>query len=215
MDKFYVYIFINDNWGVPFYVGKGSNGRYKEINHRSKHIQAICSHFNWHSKIVEYFNSEDKAYQYEQCLKLQYKELGFPIIDGEVNATHKEAQRIGIEKAKQADVYKGRKPIDIPNFESYYQKVCNKSITKTALAKELNITRPTLDKLISRYESTLTLQNDLTHEYSNNLKEWLQIECFDTDQAKQEFKNIRLTDEEAQACAENINIYIKRRTNYD
>lgn len=155
MDKFYVYQFINDDWNVPFYVGKGSNGRYNQINHRSKHIQAICSHFNWHSEIIEYFNFEDEAYQYERHLKLQYKECGFPIIDGEVNETHKEAQRIGIEKAKQENKYKGRKPINIPDFESYYQMLCNKNITKSALAKKLNITRPTLDKLISMYESTI------------------------------------------------------------
>ena len=208
MSEFYVYQFINDDWSVPFYVGKGMGYRYKQTNRRSNHIQAICSNFHWHSEIIEYFDSEDGAYQYEQQLKRQYKERGFPIIDGEANATHKDAQRIGIEKAKQMNKYKGRKPVDIPDFELYYRMLCNKNITKTALAKELNITRPTLDNLISRYESTLTPQNDLSQEYSDNLKEWLRAGCFNTNKVKQEFKNVDLTDKEAQSCAEQINIYI-------
>ena len=153
MDKFYVYCFINDDWGVPFYIGKGSNGRYKQMDKRSQHIKAICSNFNWHREIIKYFDSEDDAYQYEQELKLQYKNFGFPIIDGEANATHKEAQRIGIEKAKSVGVYKGRKPVDIPNFVEHYKRWKTRQITKSALAEELKITRPTLDKLIKDFET--------------------------------------------------------------
>jgi hypothetical protein len=153
MDKFYVYQFINDDWGVPFYVGKGFKGRYMQMHGRSKHIKAICSHFNWHSEIVKYFDSEDSAYQYEQELKLQHKNLGYPIIDGEANATHKEAQRIGIERAKLAGVFKGRKPVSIPNFAEHYQRWKTRQITKSALAEELKITRPTLDKLIKDFET--------------------------------------------------------------
>lgn len=160
MNEFYVYQFINDDWCVPFYVGKGFGYRYEATNHRSNHIQAICSNFHWHSEIIEYFNSEDDAYQYEQRLKTEYKERGFPIIDGEVNITHKEAQHIGIEKAKKMNKYKGRKPVNIPNFELYYRMLCNKDITKTALAKELNITRVTLDKLIDKYESVYLKENN-------------------------------------------------------
>lgn len=163
MDKFYVYQFINDDWGVPFYVGKGFKGRYKETHKRSQHITAICSNFNWHSEIVQYFDSEDDAYQHEQEFKLRYKNLGYPIIDGEANATHKEAQRIGIEKAKLDGVFKGRKPVDIPNFSEYYQRLKAKQITKTSLAAELKITRPTLDRLIKDFEKDI-IKGEQHHE---------------------------------------------------
>lgn len=54
---FYVYKFVNDDWGVPFYVGKGSNKRYKSLSGRGKHIKSICSKFNWHPEIVKCFDS--------------------------------------------------------------------------------------------------------------------------------------------------------------
>ena len=60
-----------------------------------------------------------------------------------------ERQKEGIAIAKRNNVYKGRKPVVIPNFEMHYSRYKNREITKTQLAKELNISRPTLDKLIS------------------------------------------------------------------
>lgn len=60
-----------------------------------------------------------------------------------------ERQREGIAIAKEEGKYKGRKAIDIPNFEEQYQRYLRRELTKTELAKELQISRPTLDKLIS------------------------------------------------------------------
>lgn len=62
-----------------------------------------------------------------------------------------ERQREGIAIAKREGKYKGRKAISIPDFENYYQKYKNREINKSELAKELNISRPTLDKLIKAY----------------------------------------------------------------
>lgn len=59
-----------------------------------------------------------------------------------------ERQREGIAIAKRNGVYKGRKPVSIPDFERQYQRYKNREITKSQLAKELKISRPTLDKLI-------------------------------------------------------------------
>lgn len=61
-----------------------------------------------------------------------------------------ERQREGIAIAKQKGVYKGRKPIEIDDkrFEEEYQKYMNREINKTELAKRLNVSRPTLDKMI-------------------------------------------------------------------
>lgn len=72
-----------------------------------------------------------------------------------------ERQREGIAIKKEQDkllppserTYKGRKPIDIPDFGEYYSRYMNRKISKSALAKELHISRPTLDKLISSYNT--------------------------------------------------------------
>ena len=64
-----------------------------------------------------------------------------------------ERQKEGIAIAKRNNKYKGRKAINIPNFDMYYQQYKNRELTKVQLAKELHISRPTLDKLIGQYES--------------------------------------------------------------
>ncbi|MGN1157702.1 MAG: recombinase family protein [Agathobacter sp.] len=62
-----------------------------------------------------------------------------------------ERQREGIAIAKRNGVYKGRKAITIPDFEKHYQRYLSRQINKSQLAKELDISRPTLDKLINQY----------------------------------------------------------------
>ena len=66
-----------------------------------------------------------------------------------------ERQREGIAIAKQQGKYKGKKAIQIDNFEEYYNKYMRRELNKVQLAKELNITRPTLDKLIKEHEAAL------------------------------------------------------------
>lgn len=63
-----------------------------------------------------------------------------------------ERQREGIAIAKEKGLYKGRKEIKVDNFEEQYQRYMNRELNKTQLAKELNISRPTLDKLIKEYK---------------------------------------------------------------
>ena len=65
-----------------------------------------------------------------------------------------ERQREGIAIAKAEGKYKGRKEVKIDNFEEYYNKYKNREINKTQLAKELGVSRPTLDKLIKEHEET-------------------------------------------------------------
>ena len=62
-----------------------------------------------------------------------------------------ERQREGIALAKAEGKYKGRKEVNIPNFGEYYARYLNREFTKVSLAKELNISRNTLDKLIREY----------------------------------------------------------------
>lgn len=61
-------------------------------------------------------------------------------------------QREGIAIAKRNGVYTGGKRKTVIGFMDGYSKYKTMEITKSALAKELNISRPTLDKLIKEYE---------------------------------------------------------------
>ena len=64
-----------------------------------------------------------------------------------------ERQREGIAVAKSKGVYKGRRPITIDKeqFEEQYKKYKCRELSKTTWAKNLNVSRPTLDKLIKAY----------------------------------------------------------------
>ncbi len=63
-----------------------------------------------------------------------------------------ERQKEGIAIAKKEGKFKGRKAIDIKDFDKHYKKYINREVNKVELAKELKITRPTLDKLIHQYQ---------------------------------------------------------------
>ncbi len=63
-----------------------------------------------------------------------------------------ERQKEGIAIAKREGKYKGRKAVSIPDFDKHYQRYISREISKSELAKELNISRPTLDKLIKDYQ---------------------------------------------------------------
>ncbi|MGL4991128.1 MAG: recombinase family protein [Sarcina sp.] len=66
-----------------------------------------------------------------------------------------ERQREGIALAKIQGKYKGRKEVNIPNFGEYYDRYLNREFTKVSLAKELEISRNTLDKLIKAYKKKI------------------------------------------------------------
>jgi DNA invertase Pin-like site-specific DNA recombinase len=63
-----------------------------------------------------------------------------------------ERQREGIALAVKEGKYKGRKEVKIENFPAYYARYKQREFTKAQLATELNISRPTLDKLIKEHE---------------------------------------------------------------
>jgi DNA invertase Pin-like site-specific DNA recombinase len=74
-----------------------------------------------------------------------------------------ERQREGIAIAKRAGKYKGRKEISIPDFPAQYARYKNREVNKVQLAKELCITRPTLDKLIQAQEAANGSQAPVAH----------------------------------------------------
>lgn len=63
-----------------------------------------------------------------------------------------ERQAEGIAIAKARGVYKGRKKIEVDNFEKYYSLYMKREISKSGIAKKLNISRPTVDRLIQDYK---------------------------------------------------------------
>lgn len=66
-----------------------------------------------------------------------------------------ERQREGIAEAVKAGKYKGRKEINIDDFGKHYNRYMSREVSKSQLAKELDISRPTLDKLIKEHEESL------------------------------------------------------------
>lgn len=65
-----------------------------------------------------------------------------------------ERQREGIALAKQRGAYKGRKAVQVKDFGKYYARYLRREYTKKELAEELNISRPTLDRLIKEYQQS-------------------------------------------------------------
>ena len=69
-----------------------------------------------------------------------------------------ERQREGIAIAKAEGKYKGKQKIKRDNFEKLYKLYLNRGITKVELAKQLHISRPTLDRMIKEYEEEHSLK---------------------------------------------------------
>lgn len=66
----------------------------------------------------------------------------------------RERQLEGINIAKKAGVYKGRKPISIKNIEYHYDRWKHREVSKTQLARELGISRQTVYRLFKEFEKT-------------------------------------------------------------
>ena len=63
-----------------------------------------------------------------------------------------ERQHEGIAIAKREGKFKGRKPLELDDFDKYYKLYVSRQITKSEMARKLNISRPTLDKMIKAKE---------------------------------------------------------------
>lgn len=63
-----------------------------------------------------------------------------------------ERQREGIAIAKRDGKYKGGKAKTVADFAEHYSRYITRQITKSALARQLGVSRPTLDRLIAEHE---------------------------------------------------------------
>ena len=68
----------------------------------------------------------------------------------------RERQLEGIAIAKRHGKYKGRKKVEITNFDECYTKYMKREINKVQLAKELHIHRSTSDRIIREHENINT-----------------------------------------------------------
>lgn len=65
-----------------------------------------------------------------------------------------ERQKEGIAIAKREGKYKGRKSVVIADIERYYERYMNRETSKAELARELGISRPTLDRLFLEHRGS-------------------------------------------------------------
>lgn len=63
-----------------------------------------------------------------------------------------ERQKEGIAIAKREGKYKGRKTVIIPTIGECYARYMRREVNKAQLARDLNISRPTLDRLFREQE---------------------------------------------------------------
>jgi len=63
-----------------------------------------------------------------------------------------ERQREGIALAVTQGKYKGRKAVSVADFDMHYTRYKAREVSKSELARELGISRPTLDRLIMEHQ---------------------------------------------------------------
>ena len=79
-----------------------------------------------------------------------------------------ERQREGIAIARQKGAYKGRKRVTVKDFGKYYEKYMARETTKSGLAKELGVSRPTIDRLINEHRQLVQKNDDHGSELQNS-----------------------------------------------
>lgn len=124
---------------------------FSRISRSTKNLLDLLDHFNaegiqLHS-IKEQFESDSANGKFFLTVSAALSELERAVL--------KERQDEGIRIAKEKGVYKGRKPIEIPEFESVYQRYITKEATVKALAEELGICSATLYNKLTEYKKKL------------------------------------------------------------
>lgn len=71
-----------------------------------------------------------------------------------------ERQREGIAIAKRAGKYKGRKKTEVDDMAGIYHDWVTRHKSKSAIAREHGISRPTLDRLLKEYEREVVAKSN-------------------------------------------------------
>ena len=151
--QFYVYAWFCKSWGeIPFYVGKGIGNRWRSMSGRSLQFKKIVERFDCFPMILLDCLSEEQADIAEDDVKTRFVSEGMPLIDMEIKARRKMAQREGIDtmpvvngkrySTKKGRAY-GRPTKEIPDFEKFLKKQKDGLITVEECCKILGIGRST------------------------------------------------------------------------
>ena len=76
---FYVYEWFNTETGIPFYVGKGKNDRYKECKRRNSSFIEYYNDHNCDARIIYKGLDEAEAFQKEYELTKYYFDMGIQL----------------------------------------------------------------------------------------------------------------------------------------
>lgn len=155
MNDCYVYGWFNCDWKAYFYVGRGRGSRWKDAKKRSKAFDAVLKNWSCEPVLLLEGLSEAESVLAETQVKEKFLfELGYPLLDAEPKSLKAEAQRLGIEKARAAGKYKGRKPIAINpyEFEKLLSEVRSGERTNKYVMDKLGLTRTTYYKLVGEYD---------------------------------------------------------------
>jgi hypothetical protein len=77
--KFYVYLHRRLSDNLPFYLGKGSGKRAFSKSHRSTYWKRIVDKHGYCIEILQEFDDEQEAFEYEKDGIAALKEAGYPI----------------------------------------------------------------------------------------------------------------------------------------
>lgn len=148
---YYVYCLFNKDWNVPFYVGKGSE-RSKRINQRTNRplqVKMILSIYDCEARLLFHHMTEEEALKMEEYVKIQYKEMGFPILDHEKEGTAL-AQKVGIERAKAKGIKIGRPSVEKPdNWDEVIEKWKTGEIMSKEAMEKLGLKRSSFYKFVN------------------------------------------------------------------
>ena len=151
MSTFYVYMWLNDDFGgVPIYVGKGSGTRFKQLTGRSKSFLNHVKRWNCRPVIIADHLTEEDAYALEDLFKQWFVYAGYPILDAESKYRNKVSQRSGYNKmnlvdGKRVSAKTGRpagRPEKRPaDFQKFLEKQKGGFISVDAACTKMGISR--------------------------------------------------------------------------
>lgn len=152
----YVWCYKEDGEEIPFYVGRGIGGRWKETQRRSRAVYDVLRVKECYPVKVFTGLTEWAAIVLEQVVKDSLKNAGFVLCDGEHDEEQrKTAQRRGIEIAKREGKYKGRKPVEVDKykFAQLYEEVQRGERSNKYVMDTLGLKRNTYYKLVEEYKT--------------------------------------------------------------
>ena len=141
-----MWLYKTKNGDIPFYVGMGTGGRYKNKSTRSAKFKEFLVNHECYPILCAVNLTCNIARDVEKKIKTELKHRGVSILDGEdCREERKQRQKEGIA-AKRAsgswDEY-GRPRKEIPDFEKFLKKQKDGKLTVAECCEQLGISRAT------------------------------------------------------------------------